>query len=133
MKKLFISCPMRGRTDEDIKVTREKMHKVAEALFGEELEVIDSHIPPAMNLPADTRKNVWCLGRSIQMMAEADYYIGAYAYGYSGCMVENEVAHNYFDPDKTIMLEQSYLHMVDVQEATRASIKEALSTDHLGN
>lgn len=37
MKKLFISCPMRGRTEYAIKASMEQMHRIAEAVFGEEL------------------------------------------------------------------------------------------------
>lgn len=33
MEKLFISCPMRGRSDAEIKATMEQMHKIAEAVF----------------------------------------------------------------------------------------------------
>ncbi len=43
MKKLFISCPMKGRKEEDIKESIEKMHKIAEIIFNEELEVIKSY------------------------------------------------------------------------------------------
>ena len=44
MKKLFISVPIKGRTEEAIKASMEKMHKIAEATVGEELEVIPSYI-----------------------------------------------------------------------------------------
>ena len=37
MEKLFISCPMRARTAEQIHATMDQMHKIAEAIFGEEL------------------------------------------------------------------------------------------------
>lgn len=40
MKKLFISCPMKGRTEENIKKSMDKMHKLAEIMFEQELEVI---------------------------------------------------------------------------------------------
>ena len=30
MKKLFISCPMKGRTEENIKNTMNRLHKLAE-------------------------------------------------------------------------------------------------------
>ena len=43
MKKLFISCPMRKRSEEDIHKTFELLHKVAEAIFDEELEVIPTY------------------------------------------------------------------------------------------
>ena len=42
MKKLFISQPMRGKTDEEIIATREKAIKSAEEKIGEPVEVIDS-------------------------------------------------------------------------------------------
>lgn len=35
MKKLFISVPMRNRTEYAIKASMEQMHKIAEAVFGE--------------------------------------------------------------------------------------------------
>ena len=44
MKKLFISCPMKGRTEEDIRKSIHRMHKMAEAAFDQELEVIPSYI-----------------------------------------------------------------------------------------
>lgn len=46
MKKLFISVPMRNRTEYAIKASMEQMHKIAEAVFGEELEVIPNHREP---------------------------------------------------------------------------------------
>ena len=42
MKKLFISQPMRGKTDEEILAEREKAVASAEKLLGEKVEVIDS-------------------------------------------------------------------------------------------
>lgn len=45
MKKLFVSVPMRDRTEENIRKSIEKMHKIAEATVGEELELIDSYVP----------------------------------------------------------------------------------------
>ena len=43
MEKLFISCPMRARTAEQIHATMDQMHKIAEAIFDEELEVIPTY------------------------------------------------------------------------------------------
>ena len=98
MKKLFISCPMNGLTDEMIKANREKMHKIAEIVFDQKLEVIPSYIAPGEKVPEGAMTSMWCLGRSIQMMSEADYYIGVDAFydcDYPGCVIENNVAHNY--------------------------------------
>ncbi|MBQ8293409.1 MAG: hypothetical protein IJX78_06410 [Bacilli bacterium] len=44
MKKLFISCPMKGRSEENIKKSMQKMHKIMESILGEELEVIQTYI-----------------------------------------------------------------------------------------
>lgn len=35
MKKLFISCPMKDRTEAQIRGTMMQMHNIAEAVFGE--------------------------------------------------------------------------------------------------
>lgn len=42
MKKLFISQPMKGKTDEEILKERETAIKEAEQLIGEPVEIIDS-------------------------------------------------------------------------------------------
>lgn len=108
MKKLYISCPMSGRTSENIKRSREMMQKMAELYWGEDLEVIDSvidYIPPGTK-----NERIWCLGQSVSKMAEADYYIGVETYDYCGCAVENNVAYKYDIPRKFI----SIRHMSDL-------------------
>lgn len=97
MKKLFISVPMKGRTDEAIRNSMEKMHKIAELTFGEELEVLETHIPP--EAPDGVNPSIWCLGRSIQKLAEADYFIGiGYTDYYHGCRSELSIARDYGIP-----------------------------------
>lgn len=97
MKKLFISCPMKGRTEENIRKSMEKMHRTAEAVFEEKLEVIPSYIED--HPPKDSREAVWYLGESIKLLAQADYFIGIeYAYEYKGCGVERGVAGEYGIP-----------------------------------
>lgn len=66
MKKLFISCPMKGRTEESIKRSMEKMHKLAEIIFDQELEVIPTYIED--NPPENTNQAIWYLGKSIQLL-----------------------------------------------------------------
>ena len=63
MKKLFISCPMKGRTNENIKKSMDKMHKIAEIIFDQQLEVIDSFIEG--NIPETNNQSVYYLGESI--------------------------------------------------------------------
>lgn len=94
MKKLFISVPMKGRTEENIRKSMEKMHRIAEAVWEQELEVIPSYF--AGDPPQDVKQVIWYLGKSIQLMAEADYFIGTPNAGtYMGCAVEREVAYRY--------------------------------------
>ena len=104
MKKLFISAPMKGRTEAQIRATMEQMHHIAEAVFGEELEVIQTYISD--DPPADANQAVWCLGESIKMLSEADYFIGVYdeEKAYRGCAIENQAAKTYGIPSYTINL-----------------------------
>ena len=100
MKKLFISMPMRGRTPEAIKYSIERVHKMAEVVFGEELELIDSYIEEAT--PAGSNEAIYCLGESIKKMAEADYCVcissTLFNGYYPGCEIEYEMAIKYGIP-----------------------------------
>mgnify|MGYP004651261871 CR=1 FL=1 len=94
MKKLFISCPMRDRTDENIRQSIEKMHRIAEAMFGEPLEIISSYIPE--DAPEAANKPIWYLGRSLQLLSDADFFIGITdAWESRGCYIEAEAAARY--------------------------------------
>ena len=94
MKKLFISCPMKGRTEENIRKSMEKMHKIAEIVFDQKLEVIPTYIED--NPPKNNNQAVWFLGKSIQMLSEADYFIGIeWCDFYKGCSGESDVAKKY--------------------------------------
>ena len=94
MKKLFVSVPMKNRTEENIRNSIEKMHKIAEIVFGEELEVIDSY--NEFDVPDCKNQAIRCLGKSIEKLAEADYFIGInYSEIFKGCRLENQIAHEY--------------------------------------
>lgn len=100
MKKLFISVPMKGRTQEAIEYSMQKMKKIAEAVFEEELEVIETY-----NAGNEGENPLVCLGQSIALMADADYFIGILEYGlpyYRGCAIEAMVAGQY-DIDKYLV------------------------------
>lgn len=101
MKKLFISCPMRGRTEENIKKSMEDMHKLAEIMFGEKLEVLNGII--AEEAPECKQERIWYLGKSIENMSQADYFIGIEYYDmWSGCAVECRVARDYGIPTRVV-------------------------------
>lgn len=94
MKKLFVSVPMKGRTEEEIKASIQKMKKIAEIYEGEELELIDSYIED--NPPKDSKEAVWYLGESLKKLAQADVFIGINdAWDWNGCCIENDVASRY--------------------------------------
>lgn len=94
MKKLFVSVPMKGRTEEEIKRSITKMHRIAEAYEGEELELIDSWISDTP--PAEGNRSVWYLGKSIEKLATADIFIGiSDTSAWPGCELEAKVARAY--------------------------------------
>ena len=94
MKKLFVSVPMKGRTEEEIKASIQKMKKVAEIYEGEELELIDSYVED--NPPKGNKEAVWYLGESLKKLAQADVFMGiCESYDWNGCCIEMGTADKY--------------------------------------
>jgi hypothetical protein len=94
MKKLFVSVPTKGRTEEEIKTSIQKMKKIAEIYEGEELELIDSYIED--NPPKDSKEAVWYLGESLKKLAQADVFVGIdEAYDWNDCCIEKDTAYRY--------------------------------------
>ena len=92
MKKLFISQPMRGKTNEEILREREKAIASAERELGEKVEVIDSFFQDA---PAEA-KPLWFLGKSLELLSTADvaYFVPGWEDA-RGCRIENTCAVEY--------------------------------------
>lgn len=92
MKKLFISQPMKGKTDEEILKERERAIASSQKQLGEPVEVIDSFFQSA---PVDARP-LWFLGKSLELLSRAD--IAYFAKGWEearGCKIENQCAIEY--------------------------------------
>ena len=91
MKKIFISMPMQGREKEDIEASFSKVERVAEAILGEEVEVINPYkVKKAKEKPLES------LGKSLAKMAKADYTICLDdTWEYRGCEVERMAASSY--------------------------------------
>ena len=92
MKRLFISQPMRGKTDEEILAVREKAIASAKKHIGEDVEGIDSFF---QNAPAEA-KPLWFLGKSLELLSTAD--VAYFAKGWEearGCRIENTCAVEY--------------------------------------
>lgn len=92
MKRLFISQPMRGKTDEEILAVREKAIKSAERNLGEKVEAIGSFFQSA---PVDASP-LWYLAKSLELMSTADvvYFVKDWEQ-YRGCKIENTCAIEY--------------------------------------
>lgn len=86
--------PMKGRTEEEIKESIQKMKQIAEIYEGEELELIDSYIED--NPPKDSKEAVWYLGESLKKLAQADVFMGiCESYDWNGCYIERKTAERY--------------------------------------
>lgn len=93
MKRLFISQPMRGKTDEEILAAREKAIAAAKHHLGEDVEVIDSFF---QSVPEVENRPLWCLGESLKLLATADVAYFAKDWDqYRGCRIENTCAIEY--------------------------------------
>ena len=112
MKKLFISCPMNGLNDGAIEKIRAQMHKIAELIFDQELEVIDSFFKNDINDDDNVIQNypIYYLGESLKMLSKADYFIGInHTDGYKGCEIENMVARSYGIPSYYIDIHTNFI------------------------
>lgn len=92
MVKLFISQPMKDKTDEEIIQERDRAVQIATEQLGEEVEVIDSFFQQA----PDDAKPLWFLGKSIELLSTADVVFFCKGWeNYRGCRIENECAMEY--------------------------------------
>ena len=73
MKKLFISQPMRDKTDEQIEAERNRAIEKAKEVLGEEVEVIQSFFKEA---PHDATP-LWYIGESIKLLVKLTLLISA--------------------------------------------------------
>ena len=91
--KLFISQPMKGKSDEEILKEREKAIESVKQKYGaENAEIIDSFFQSA---PADARP-LWFSGKSIELLSTAD--VAYFCKGWDqarGCQIEHTCAIEY--------------------------------------
>lgn len=90
--KVFISQPMRDKTDEQIKEERAKAVNRIKETYNEDVEIIDSFFE---NAPHNA-KSLWFLGKSLELLADADiaYFCKDWE-KYRGCRIENTCAKEY--------------------------------------
>ena len=92
MKKLFVSQPMAGKTDEEILSVRKLAIKQAQEVVGEDVEAIDSFFQdhPTFDKPLKY------LAASIALLADADiaYFVKGW-HDARGCLIERMCAAAY--------------------------------------
>lgn len=87
--KVFISQPMKGLSEKEIKSNREKAIRKIKSLYGNDAEIIDSFIEGEGN-------SLWFLGKSIELLSTAD--VAYFLKGWNkarGCRIEYMCADNY--------------------------------------
>lgn len=87
--KIFISQPMKGLSEKEIKSNREKAIKKIKNLYGEDAEIIDSYIE-------GNGTPLWYLAKSIELLSTAD--VAYFLKGWNnarGCRIEYMCADNY--------------------------------------
>lgn len=92
MKKLFISQPMRGKTDEEILKEREVAIDKAKEVVGDEIGVLQTFF----NDFESDAKPLQYLARSLEFLAKAD--VAYFAPGWEdarGCRIEHQCAVEY--------------------------------------
>lgn len=89
-KKVMISQPMKGKTNEQIKQEREQLVK---ELTDAGYEVLDTVFE---NAPTDEDVAIYMLSQSIRFLGRADMVVFMKGWEYArGCKIEHEVAVNY--------------------------------------
>lgn len=91
MRKLFISQPMRGLTEEEICKNRALARFYAEDTFREKFEVLETYF----DFP-DGTKPLEYLGESIKYLSKADVVVFAHGWDKArGCKIEQICATEY--------------------------------------
>lgn len=95
--KVFISVPMRGRTDEeiakDIAVAKSKLSEMAQE-NQEYIIYIDNFVKVSSDMDIkNPSTSMWCLGGAIQKMSECDaiYFCPGWQEA-RGCVIERHIA-----------------------------------------
>jgi hypothetical protein len=99
--RLFISQPMRGKSDEEIESKREDLIAIAKAVYAGrgEVEVIDSFFKGGLDVPAGAKAPLYYLSKSLELLATADVAIFAEDWWEArGCRIEHECAKQYRVP-----------------------------------
>ena len=117
MKKVFLSVPMRNRTKENIEASLEKMKAHTRIALGEDVEFINTIVKETP--PANANDSVWFLGKSIQLLADADVLVCVdcpYWLRAKGCENEKRIFQDYLIDYKKRELQYIELPLALVME-----------------
>ncbi len=90
--RIFISQPMRDKTNEEIERERQNAIQSVKEKYGNDVEIIDSFFKDAPH----NAKPLWFLGKSLELLSSAD--VAFFCKGwekYRGCRIENQCAIEY--------------------------------------
>ena len=92
MKKLFISQPMNGKTNEEILRERNEAIDITKDILGEEVEVLETFFDDF----GSDKKPLHHLAKSLEYLAEADiaYFVPGWENA-RGCRIEHQCAVEY--------------------------------------
>ena len=92
MIKIFISQPMRDKTNEQIEAERARAVETVKSHYGDDVEIIDSFFKDAPH----EAKPLWFLGKSFELLSTADvaYFVKGWD-KYRGCKMEHTAAMEY--------------------------------------
>ena len=97
MKKLFISQPMRGLTDKEIIIARQRIWDAAIRETGEQYQVIPSFVEGRDF--DEKNKPIRYLAESIKMLADADAAVFGWRWQEArGCRIEHQICEDYSIP-----------------------------------
>lgn len=92
MKKIFISQPFHGRTEEEIFTERQNLLYILKKNYNEEIEVIDQY----HQIKPEGAGSLYYISQDILMMEKADIIVFAPYWNLSrGCRIEHMIATEY--------------------------------------
>lgn len=94
--KIFISQPMKGKTDEEILSERNRaINKIKETVYKEDVEIVDSFLKD-IKVPNGVNEPLYYLGNSLILLSTANiaYFIKGWNEA-RGCKIEHECAVQY--------------------------------------
>ena len=100
--KVFISQPMKDKTEKEILDQRKRIEDYIKQEVNYDVEIIDSYVQSA----PDECNPVFFLGLSLQFLSQADLAVFTQDYESArGCVIEREVCEKYGIPAVTMIEE----------------------------